>query len=376
MSGVYIHIPFCKRKCFYCDFYSVASYASINEFVDLLIEEIDLRSQYHRLNVETIYFGGGTPSTMSAVGTGKILKKIKSSFSVNKTAEITIEANPESVSQDWLQEVRRLGFNRLSLGVQSFNDGELQFLQRLHDSKGGIEAFLSAREAGFDNIGVDIIFSIPGQTERSLLDTLRRVVELNPEHVSAYDLTYESGTPLHEALNKGKISKLEEDKSAKFYEQVYTFLKKADYNHYEVSNFAKPGKESVHNINYWRRKEYYGFGPSASGFINGERYKNYSSIDKYCDSISSGASPEFYREKLTDDEILSEIIMLGCRSFGLDLNAIKRYAGKDAIELVFDLLKSWSERDLIDLAGENDKITSKGYAFADEMAIALAARII
>ncbi|MBI3794780.1 MAG: radical SAM family heme chaperone HemW [Nitrospinae bacterium] len=274
--AIYLHIPFCVSKCHYCDFASYAGKSHLLEpYLNALLTEIGSASvQENTRRIGSVYMGGGTPSTISPETAEKIMSAVAKKFNPSASSEKTIEANPESVTPERLAGYIKAGFNRLSIGVQSFNDRNLKSLGRAHDSQRALEAFDMARKAGFKNISVDLIYGIPGQTLSEFAEDISKAVSLAPEHISAYQLTVEEETPLWDMVEKGTVIMPEDTLLLEMFEKTVTSLSKAGYRHYEVSNFAKPGMECKHNLSYWLGEEFLGFGNGAHSFINSSRFAN------------------------------------------------------------------------------------------------------
>ncbi len=296
----YIHIPFCKRKCGYCSFTSFAKIELIPEYINKLQEEI--KYFYKGEPLKTLYIGGGTPSLIKPDDVNRIL----SSFNINKSTEITMEANPESIDLEYLTRIKEAGINRLSIGVQSFNDDILKKINRLHRAEEAISKYNAARAAGFSNINLDFIYGLPAQTLEDFKKTITRAAELEPEHISLYGLKIENGSKF---AKKKPANLPNEDLQADMYLSATDIMKKYGYEHYEFSNFSKPKKESLHNLNYWNNEEYYGFGVAAHGYTNGIRYANPTKLEEYLATPTKKAS----MHKLTSQEKLEEEIFLGFR---------------------------------------------------------------
>lgn len=293
VDAIYIHIPFCVRKCDYCDFLSFQSNEEERKkYVDFVIKEMEL---YPKYNYDTVYFGGGTPSLLEPCD----IKKILSKLSINDGAEVTLEANPKTVDFEKLKGFKEAGINRLSMGIQSFNEKFLKKLGRLHTANEGEEAYYMAREAGFSNISLDLMFSLPGETLQNVKDDLSKMISLNPEHFSIYSLIWEPDTKFFEKLEKGEYKETDNDLEATMYEMIIDYSEKNGYNHYEISNFSKEGKEARHNSKYWRNEEYLGIGLGASGYIDGIRYKNKMKFIDYYDSILMGEKPILEKEEVS-----------------------------------------------------------------------------
>jgi oxygen-independent coproporphyrinogen-3 oxidase len=307
MKGLYVHIPFCLKKCAYCDFNSaVAPDSKKEEYVNALICEM---SQYKGTEVDTVYIGGGTPTTLKTELLEKVIENIKLNFSICQDAEFTVEMNPKTADRTKLDIMNKLGVNRLSIGVQSFCDDELSALWRIHNSEDAKDAIALARKAGFKNISIDLMSAIPYQTMESFKETLDTAISQNPDHISCYSLILEEGTPLFDMVKSGKISPCDEETERKMYEYAVKTLEKNGYKQYEISNFAKTGKPSRHNLKYWNLDEYIGLGISAHSFLGGVRFSNTDNIDEY--NMHNFRSGE--KEILTKEEMMSEFMFLGLR---------------------------------------------------------------
>ncbi len=374
MAGAYFHVPFCLKKCDYCDFYSITALSRKDAFVESLIIEIKSRAEeFRRLGVvESVYFGGGTPSILEAKDFEKILNAVFSVASVASDLEATFEANPETIDERKARDLKSLGFNCASLGVQSFDDKELKFLGRIHDSKRAVEAFEDLRKAGFETLGVDIIYALPSQTERKAAYSLRKLEELNPERVSAYGLIFEKGVPLYEKAKRGEIVPLSEEEEFKIALLTARFLKERGWERYEVSNYAKPGKRSRHNSNYWKGGEYLGLGPSAHSFLNGERYWNVRNLAKYTRALEKGESPKAGSEKLTPTQKAEEAVMLGLRSDGLDVGAFREKFGVDLKKRCGGYVETLIENGLAFWKGDKIVLTDEGYYLSDKIILEFA----
>jgi oxygen-independent coproporphyrinogen-3 oxidase len=289
-TSVYLHIPFCKHRCAYCDFNTYAGQEdSIPEYVNALMNEIEFVSalQQDPLNIHTLFFGGGTPSLLSASQFGSVMDALRAGFALTADAEVSIEANPGTVSPEKLFSIREAGINRISFGVQSANPEELRMLERIHDFFTVIEAVCTSRKAGFDNLNLDLIYGLPEQKLSTWQTTLQRVVELNPEHISAYALTLEHGTPFGRWASQGLLPTPDPDLAAEMYEFAEEFLANSGYLHYEISNWAKPNRECKHNLQYWRSQPYLAFGAGAHGYAAGYRYSNALRIKTYIDRLTN-----------------------------------------------------------------------------------------
>lgn len=323
--GVYVHIPFCKSKCAYCDFNSSVPQNGeiMSRYVSALISHMEsyryIKSEYE---VDSVFIGGGTPTALPPNELARLIRAIKKCFDITKAAEFTVEANPGTVDLAYLKQLRRLGVNRLSFGMQSADNNELKALSRIHTRQQFLEAYNLARAAKFDNINVDVMFGIPYQTYDSLLKTLNFVTRLGPEHISLYNLKIEPGTPFYENLNKVKEVCADEDMEYAMYTAAIEFLADRGYGQYEISNFALPGYSCYHNQKYWNCDEYLGFGVSAHSYFNGNRFSFISDIKKYMPAVEDMASNipiTAESEQLEERERMGEYIMLRFRlSEGLD----------------------------------------------------------
>ncbi|MGI6490850.1 MAG: radical SAM family heme chaperone HemW [Pelotomaculum sp.] len=370
--SLYIHVPFCIRKCRYCDFTSYPYTAdAAQKYLTGLKQEIQLYgSLLHQEDVEisTLFFGGGTPTCLSAAEINEVINWVKAHFSLTEACEITVEANPGTISTAGLASLRRAGVNRLSLGVQSFEDGLLKTLGRIHDAAQAVEAVLMARRAGFHNINIDLIYGIPGQSLAAWQNTLQRVLELAPEHISAYGLQLEEGTPLEQAIKQGAIKACPEDVDLAMYREIIDTLTRSGYSHYEISNFAKPGYECVHNLVYWLNGPYLGLGPAAHSYICGERYANENSLADYCQRIGQAKALPAQREALTIEEQMSETVFLGLRlTKGVNLAGFRERFHISLEEAYHSQIKKLTSQGLVMLDGGYLRLTKQGLPVANRV---------
>jgi oxygen-independent coproporphyrinogen-3 oxidase len=368
-TAIYVHIPFCEHKCIYCDFYSIITKDNISSFQQALRQEIKHYAELQSSNriVTSIFFGGGTPSLMTPAYLREIIDLIKKKFNVLSDAEITLETNPGTVEQTKLYEFHQIGINRLSIGIQSFDENELIFLTRIHDKKTAIETVIKAKYCGFDNISIDLIFNLPGQTKEIWRRNLETAISLPTNHISAYSLILERGTILNKMVLDGEIKIQDEDYDADLYETTIDFLSGNGFNQYEVSNFAKHGFECLHNNSYWCYKDYFGFGPSAHSFIDGKRYWNFSSLKKYIYEISNLGIAVAGSEILSNEQRLNEYVMLALRSKGIDVIEMKNLFGEKWLIGRSDYLKELQQKKLL---RQNDGLiylTKAGYCVCDEI---------
>jgi oxygen-independent coproporphyrinogen-3 oxidase len=330
MAGLYIHVPFCVTRCLYCDFFSRTDLRYKEDYLSAVVGEMEMRKGYLAGEaIETVYFGGGTPSLLGAADWERLFEAIYRLFPVTEGAEITVEANPDDLSPAYVSALRRLPVNRISMGVQSFKEEELRFLCRRHNSRQAIEAVRLCQENGYENISLDLMYGLPGQTLSSWEQSLDEALRLDVAHLSAYHLIYEEGTRLHRMKEEGRIEQVEEEVSLSLYGLLTDRLKGAGYQHYEISNFAKPGYLSLHNTSYWRGKKYLGLGPSAHSYDLSSRQWNLASLIHYITGIRKGA-PAFEREMLNINNRYNEYILTGLRTcWGISLSYILTEFGEE-----------------------------------------------
>lgn len=369
MAGIYIHIPFCKQACHYCNFHFSTSLRYKNELITALLKEIELsrsflpgRNETGKEIIETIYFGGGTPSLLSKNELQKILKKIQTFFTVSEDAEITLEANPDDISTEALKTWKEAGINRLSIGIQSFFDEDLLWMNRVHTAEQASQN-LQLTLKYFDNISVDLIYGMPGLTNKRWEQNVEKVISFNIPHLSCYALTVEPKTPLQKLIQQHKSGDVDPDKQSEQLLLLMEWLNAAGYEHYEISNFAKVGLRSKHNSSYWQGKNYYGFGPSAHSFDGKARWWNISNNNIYIQSLEKGIVP-FEKEELTVTQKANEYIMTSLRTMeGLDLRKVKS---------ISEELRKKSQKYIINglmvLQNDNLILTNKGKLLADGIA--------
>ncbi|HJL78137.1 MAG TPA: radical SAM family heme chaperone HemW [Candidatus Marinimicrobia bacterium] len=367
-AGIYIHIPFCRVKCVYCDFYSAADQnQDLPRFIHALIEEIK-RFDFapYTKTFDTLFIGGGTPSLIKPAHLEKILKTLSKKIDLSKLTEITLEANPGEAPAKKLADFHSLGVNRLSLGVQTLEPTLLKFLTRIHTVEDVFSTFNFARKAGFENINCDLIFSIPGQTKTIWKRDLKTIINLGPEHISAYSLTLEPETKLNKLVKQGKVVMPSSDTDAKMYQITRDILTSNGYEQYEISNFAQQGKECRHNLHYWQIDPYVGLGPSAHGFDGKNRYNNVCDLDRYLRIVESGQSPVENSYIVSEKEMTHDLIGFGLRTVnGLQLNRIAKNHSVQ-IEKELGRLEKW--KPFILHQNGSLKLTGDGFAFADAIA--------
>ncbi|HEX7585099.1 MAG TPA: radical SAM family heme chaperone HemW, partial [Prolixibacteraceae bacterium] len=314
MAGIYIHIPFCRKRCHYCDFFKSTDFSQKARLLEGLKRELESRvSELERDEINTIYLGGGTPSVLQIDELKDLLEIIHQNYTVSPTAEITMEANPDDLSQAKLSALRSVGFNRLSMGVQSFSESDLKLMNRRHSVLQAIQSVKWAKKAGFSNISIDLIYGLPNQSLEEWEKNVRIAVELDVQHISAYNLTYHEGTVFYDQLKKGILKELPDELSLQQFELLIRILKDAGFEHYEISNFCKPGLYSQHNSSYWKSKKYLGIGPSAHSYDLQSRRWNVSSISKYLNGLENNESYS-ETEILSDQDRYNDYIITGLRT--------------------------------------------------------------
>ena len=365
MSGgmeLYLHIPFCVKKCAYCDFLSFPSGQELQrQYAKRLMEDIDcMGKKYGDIPVDTIFIGGGTPSVPESRLIMDLMEHVNRAFQISDGAEISMEANPGTVTREKLKEYRRAGINRISFGLQSANDRELKLLGRIHTWAEFLESFALARECGFTNLNIDLMSALPGQTCESWKDTLKRVTDLEPEHISAYSLIIEEGTPFGEKYGSEEGRKLlpDEDSEREMYHETKRFLRECGYERYEISNYAKPGRECRHNIGYWTGVPYLGLGLGASSYMNGSRFAVSSDMQQYLEE-KPGTFTDV--EKLTKKDMEEEFFYVGLRMVsGVSLTEFKERFGVSAQEVYPGLMETFVEEKAAEFRGDRFVLTDYG----------------
>lgn len=368
MSGIYLHIPFCKQACHYCDFHFSTSLKKKNELISCLIKELELRSN-ELLNdtVETIYFGGGTPSLLSVSEIEQILKTIHTNYNVIENPEITLEANPDDLSENQIIELSKTQINRLSIGVQSFFEEDLQLMNRAHNAEEAKKC-LSTAIGSFDNITVDLIYGIPNMSNKRWRENLQLLFDFGIQHISSYALTVEPKTALASFINKGKYPDVNEKVAREHFEILVEETQKQGFVHYEISNFGKPNYFSKHNTSYWQQKKYLGIGPSAHSFNKTHRSWNVSNNAKYIKALQENKLPSEIEELSVNDRF-NEYIMTGLRTiWGVSLSVIETEFGKTYKEILLQSAQKFIEQELLIVKKSILKTTSKGKFLADGLA--------
>ena len=392
--GIYIHIPFCLRKCFYCDFNSIPIGIVKKNILALIKEKEKLLDRYaealcreikssaiilagNNFFVESIFIGGGTPSLIKSGKISEILNICKNAFHFSDNPEITIETNPGTISYDSLKGYLESGINRLSLGCQSFSNEELKSIGRVHSAEDIYRSLKIAQEAGFENINIDLIFGIPRQDLESFSLSLKKALSLKPQHISVYNLTIEADTVFYKLKNKGKLKLPDDDEQIAMYEQGIKTLTAEGFEHYEISNFALQGKRCLHNENYWRHGEYLGFGAGAHSFLRskeqgakkkGKRWWNLKDAGNYCEAVEKGISPTENKEELNESKLISEATMLGLRMMeGIDIKDFFNKYGVQIEEKYKNEIESLRNQELLVLENNRLKLPLKGTLFSNEV---------
>ena len=368
MAGIYIHIPFCKKLCFYCDFYHLISSDENSAFVHALLKETSLRQDYLGTEpVSTIYFGGGTPSLFSIKELGTIINQINKLFRVEENCEITIELNPDDVNPDYLAGLKKLNINRISLGIQSWRDSDLKMLNRRHDSAQAAMALKETFKRGFENVTIDLIYGIPGMGIREWASNLDMSFSFDIKHMSAYHLTFETGTVFGKMLEKGLITEIDEEESTSLFNILIEKAESAGFIHYEISNFGKSGYFSIHNSNYWKQVIYLGLGPSAHSFNGYSRQWNVRDLKGYIKSVNDGKS-FFESEELDTKARFNEYIMTSLRTmWGIDLEYVERTFEKEGYDYVVNLSGKFRDYGLMKQDKKTLVLTNQGKMISDNI---------
>ncbi len=366
--GIYIHIPYCKKKCYYCDFLSSCNYKNLDEYMKALYKEVVLyKEKFGSHNIDTIYIGGGTPSSIESSYIEKVIDVIDENNKILPSNEITIEVNPESVTYEKLKSYYNSGINRLSMGCQSFDDEKLKSIGRIHNSSQIYKAYDDMIASGFKNINLDLIFALPKQNFDDFKNDLDKLLSLESQHISAYSLILEEDTPLYDMTRKGDIKLLSDDIDRNYYHYLIDTLDKYDYKQYEISNFAKSGYESKHNLKYWDLDYYIGLGLGASSFFNSQRYSNESSFDNYINSIDNGNLALTNIEEINYDNLKIDYILMRLRlNLGIDRNKYKSIFGIDIYVEYKELIDSFIVNGNMVLDDDKLAFTSQGFDICNQ----------
>lgn len=368
MAGIYLHIPFCKQACYYCDFHFSTNQRYVKEMAEALCKELKLQKDYLQSEpIKTIYFGGGTPSLLTEEQLKWILDIIKANYHVANDPEITLEANPDDLTLEKLGSLYRIGINRLSIGIQSFNQDVLKYLNRAHDHGQALRCFENARKAGFNNISIDMIYAIPADSHDNWHRDLDQALELQPEHISSYSLTIEPKTTFGNWLRKGNMPPIDEEFSASQFEILMERLARAGYEQYEVSNFCKPGYYSRHNSGYWKQEKYLGIGPSAHSYDGVNRRFNLSNNPKYMKAIAESEIP-YEEDILTDADRINEYLLTTLRTkWGANLRKMAQEWKYDLLNEQEKYLEHLFAKNYAIVADNHLKLTRSGFLLADKI---------
>lgn len=368
MAGIYLHIPFCKQACHYCDFHFSVNQSRKAEVIDAIVKEIILQREYLQSEpVGTIYFGGGTPSLLNDDELMKIMSAISESFNVNQTAEITLEANPDDLDEQKLETLRKVGINRLSIGIQSFNDDSLRYMNRAHNGEEAIQSVEMARRAGFENLSIDLIYALPSNDHSLWKSDLEQALALGTEHISSYCLTIEPNTTFGRKYAKGHLKVADEDFAAQQFEMLVKMLSDSGYQHYEISNFCREGYESKHNTSYWKQEPYLGIGPSAHSYNGDSRQFNVSHNQKYLYSIGKELIPAEV-EYLSQNDRINEYVFTNIRtSWGVDNRKLKDLLSYDLLKAQKHYVKTLLDSKLVKVEKDRIILTEQGKLLADEI---------
>jgi oxygen-independent coproporphyrinogen-3 oxidase len=366
MAGIYIHIPFCKSRCIYCDFYSSIQTDLKESYIHALCKELEMRQSYlQEAPVETVYFGGGTPSILNAGDFDRIFNTLSRVYGTATCKEITLEANPEDLSVDYLQSLSGFPFNRISMGIQTFDDGMLKRLKRRHNAAQAFVAIENCYRAGFDNISIDLMYGLPEETLEIWMNDLSQALSVHPEHLSAYCLTYEKDTPIYEMLQKRQVKKTDEDTDLLFFVLLTETLTKAGYEHYEISNFCCPEKYSQHNSAYWEGIPYMGCGASAHSYNGTSREWNVSSLTSYISGIQTNQR-NFEIEERDTNTCYNELIITSIRTCrGLSLKRLEAVFGEKYLTYCLHMAQRYIEDGKLEKEGDYLRLTQKGIFVSD-----------
>lgn len=368
MAGVYLHIPFCKNKCAYCDFYSVATVQNKEQFVKAICKEIELRKKYlSNDTVQTIYFGGGTPSMLDLKEIDQIINALNKNFTIEKNNEITLEANPDDLKKEYLRGLKSIGVNRLSLGIQSFIPEDLLLMRRRHTVNQAVNSVKTAQDQGFENISVDLIYGLPNLSMQNWQQNIEKAISLNIQHISAYHLTIEPKTLFYKYYQNGKINLPSENESLDQFNKLKELTAKNGFVHYEISNFAKDGSISLHNTNYWMDVKYLGLGPSAHSYNLTTREWNISNIRAYMDGIFQGR-PAKETEILSKNEKYNDFVITSLRTmWGLNTEKLEKNFGKAYLNDFIKKSKKYVDQNLMKNEKQNYFLTEKGIFISDHI---------
>ncbi len=364
-AGIYLHIPFCKTRCTYCDFYTLTNETQIDNFVDAICSEAAIRSVDTKENIKTIYFGGGTPSRLNKNQFEKIFEALYNNYTIDPEAEITVEANPDDLSEDYIKRLSELSVNRLSIGIQSFNDKELVFLSRRHTSQQAVNSVNLAQRYGFNNISVDLMYGLPNQTKEIWSENLKKTTDLGIQHLSAYHLIYEEKTKMYNMLKAGSIKPIEEELSTEMFSMLIDWMKRHGFIQYEISAFGIEGHFSQHNTSYWKNRKYVGLGPAAHSYDGYDRSWNIASLIRYIKGVETGKL-ERQAEHLSLNEKYNEFILTGLRTmWGINLNEMKTMFNDKLYNYCMENSQRYINTGKLSIQDDTMKLTREGIFISD-----------
>jgi len=380
---LYIHIPFCVRKCLYCDFFSIPYDESLAKaYIDALSKELILKKEPAN-TLKTIYIGGGTPSLLPNECFTQLFRCLRDNFHLSSSPEITVEANPGTINQSKIDTLLFLGVNRLSIGIQSFNDKELKTLGRIHTSDDALRSIELIKHTGLDNFSIDLMYGIPGQTMDSWRKSILKAIGLSPAHISTYELTPEENTPLYELIQSHNTTMPDEELILEMYNHVIDYLKTCGYEHYEVSNFALPGFRCIHNLNYWERGEYIGAGAGSHSFVKGVRSNNIKDVNNYIDDLNKGIIPEIESTKLIPLDTVKEFIFLGLRKMeGVNINKLPPFipplasGDRGGCDSLLNACKELVDDGYLEIENSTLRLTRKGLVISNTIIVKLFERLM
>lgn len=369
MKSAYIHIPFCHHICHYCDFNKVFMKGQpVDDYLNALAKEMELTVQGDQDILDTIFVGGGTPTALDERQLGKLVQSIQGQLNFNSETEYTFEANPGDLSKEKLAILKDAGVNRLSFGVQTFNDELLKKIGRSHRAKDVFESIENAKSAGFENISIDLIYSLPGQTKQDFIESIQTAFSLGLVHYSGYSLIIEPKTVFYNLMQKGKLPMPGEDAEAEMYETLMDLMEKNGLHQYEISNFALPGYESRHNLTYWNNEEYYGFGAGAHSYVKGMRQSNYGPLKKFMEPISRDELPIMDAHKVTLEEQMEEEMFLGLRKTkGVSVRRFEEKFGRNPMQIFSSQLNDWEKKGLLKTDNDTISLTRQGRLLGNEV---------
>lgn len=372
MLGLYIHVPFCAQKCYYCDFnsYKINSNQKKEYLINIEREMKFYKDEFKDKCFDTVFFGGGTPSILTVDELQELVNNINENFNIKKDAEITIECNPGTINREKLEAMKKMGINRLSIGLQATQNYHLKSIGRIHTYEEFEKNYYDALDIGFENINIDLMYALPNQKTQEWKDTLDKIIKLNPSHISAYSLILEEGTKLYDMYQNKEFELLDEDTDINMYNYTIDTLKRHGYNQYEISNYSKENLECKHNIIYWKCDNYLGLGPGASGFIGDTRYSNIEDICEYNKCIMQNIRPVSEEIELTKKDKIEEFIFMGLRmNEGINVDIFKERFDTDFYDIYQEVMDKLIKRELVRFDGKNISLTQKGKEISNSVFI-------